>query len=574
LELLARLKERRLVQWTLTYLAGAWLLLEVFSMLRDGFGWPDFLFPIVVAAIVLGLPVTVVLAWYHGEQGRQRVSGAELMIIALLLFMSGLLVPRFASSVFPDRVAAAPSDTVLAAAPERDPGSAVRPSIAVLALANLSGREEDEHFVDGMHQEILTQLGKIRSLDVRSLTSVLQYRDGQQDVREIGQALNARFVVEGSVRRQVESVRMSFGLVDARTNERLWSGTYDEEMTVTNVFDVQRQVALDVAATLGADLLPGERALLDVDAPDDLNAYEDYLEGLFHLRAVKAGGALPSDYAASIESLTQAIQAEPEWAPPRAALGVVYHWRAFNEGDDDYRRSMDTLEEALALDPLHAPTWSALAYVRHNWQFDFEGAEDAYRRASELGERDSHGEALLLASWGRFDEAVAEFERAVTHDPLRATQLNRTWVLGCAGQFEESIEGFGVAEVMAGPSELPARSRFHLARAYVGAGRPEDAFTLVDWNGFEHGAMAYLFAGADSVERARFHLSESDRKGQQISGVHVVAALQLEERERALDYLENLSTTPLYVRCFEEIRNLAGDPRYERFLDRVGFPER
>lgn len=179
-----RFKERKLVQWALAYLAGAWLAIEVFSTLREGLGWPAGLFPAFLALVIVGFPVARVLAWYHGEKGRQRVSAPELLLIAGLLLVAALLAPRLLGPDDATVVEASTAGADAGSTPGASPGAAEDPladppgvpSVAVLPFENLSGEEEDRHFVDGLHDELLTQLGRIGSLQLKSRTSVLAYR--------------------------------------------------------------------------------------------------------------------------------------------------------------------------------------------------------------------------------------------------------------------------------------------------------------------------------------------------------------------------------------------------------------
>ena len=154
--LLQRLKERKLVQWTLGYLAGGWVLLEVFSNLQDGFGWSPRLYAILFSLFCVGFIVTLVLAWYHGEQGRQRVSGPELLIIAGLLLVSGLLGSRFFAS------GGEPVGEQAIAA--ENPDAPIQPSVAVLPFVNMSGDPDNEYFSDGITEELLNALAQLPGL--------------------------------------------------------------------------------------------------------------------------------------------------------------------------------------------------------------------------------------------------------------------------------------------------------------------------------------------------------------------------------------------------------------------------
>lgn len=597
---LARLRERKLVQWALAYLAGAWLALEVYATLQEGFGWPPRFFPVAVAVLVAGLGVTLVLAWYHGERGRQGVSGAELVIIAGLLLIAGLLVPRFLSRAGHGPVAGTQSAAAEAGVRETvdavpdgarsgttgDPRPAAqtpdRPPIAVLPFENVGGAPEDLSFVDGIHAEVLTQLYKIHSLDTKSQTSVLRYRDSPEHLPAIAGELGVRYIVEAGVQRAGGTIRIGVRLFDAPADRRLWTKTYDGRLTVSNVLDLQRQIAIDIATRLGAEVLPGERSQLSVEAPENLSAYESYLDGLYHLRTITLGEATGLDSLRragdrAIESLREAIAAEPRWAPPRAALGRVYHFLAGSRIEPDvyYPLSRASLDTALALDSLHAPAWASLGFVLHNWQRDFAGAEAAYRRAAELGWPRPWGYGYLLLSLGRFPEAVRALQRTAVFDPYsRSVRAQIGWAYACGGDYSRAIEQLeGVLAGGGGPSLYAV-----LGYAYLKAGNPARGLAQIEAMDGLDGAKALVYALADSTERAGSLLSEAELTplGNVLNGVTPAAAVALGDPDRALDYLEREAEAHpanlLYIQCLEELRSLEGNPRYERVLERVGFP--
>ena len=182
-EFLQRLKERKLVQWTVAYVAAAFALLQGIDIVAQRFGWPEQTMRFVIIALSVGLFVTLVLAWYHGERGAQRVTGTELLILALLLAIGGGFLWRFAGAVHrADREARTPSSRAVAATiPEK--------SIAVLPFENLSDDKENAYFVEGIQDEILTRLAKIARLKVISRTSTMRYESKPDNLREIAQQL-------------------------------------------------------------------------------------------------------------------------------------------------------------------------------------------------------------------------------------------------------------------------------------------------------------------------------------------------------------------------------------------------
>lgn len=573
MSLLRRLRERKLVQWALAYLTGAWVVIEVFDLFDGRFGWPSWSFTALLSLVVVGFPITLVLAWYHGERGRQRVSGPELVIIATLLTVTGVLIPR----VWPDRQAIGTEPRAGADGVPIDAAQG-RPTLAVLPFANLGGHPEDESFAEGIHAEVLTQLFKISSIDTKSQTSVFAYRDASRDLPTIGRELGVAYILEAGIQRVGETIRMRVDLFDAASDRRIWGDVYERRRTVESLLDLQRGIALEVATRVGAEVLPAERSELVVDAPENLAAYERYLDGLADLRAVQLradGWKVAADR--GIERLHEAITAEPDWVPPRAALGRLHHFVATGTSGEEarahFRSSRAALDAALERDSLYAPAWSSLGFVRHTWELDFSGAEAAYRKAQELGQRPVWSYAYLLLSWGRFDEAVPLFEEALSFDPLSTTiPLQLGWAQTCAGDYASAIERLEAA------LEVQDRGVTHafLAYAYIKSGHRDRSFAEAGRLGWAE-VDALVYALADSARRAEESLATAERdRGGFAFGFLPAAAIVLGQRDQALGYLErSVEEDPralLFVRCLEEVRSLEGDPRYERVLDRVGFP--
>src|SRR5262245_42262883 len=200
-----RIKHHKVVQWTLAYLAIAYTLLHGGEMVAGSLGWPHSLLRVFTLVLILGVPVVGTIAWYHGARGQQRVSGTEVMIIALLLAVGGAVVWRD-STDHEQAPGTAAVETVSTAAPPV--ASDARPSIAVLPFANRSNLQEDAFFVDGIHDDILTQLSKISGLRVISRTSVGRFRGSDQSAREIAQQLGVTSILEGGVQRAGDRVRI------------------------------------------------------------------------------------------------------------------------------------------------------------------------------------------------------------------------------------------------------------------------------------------------------------------------------------------------------------------------------
>jgi TolB-like protein len=577
-----RLAERKLGQWALAYSAGAWFTLQFVDVLGPRWGISDGLARTIDVMLVFGLVFTLVVAWYHGERGRQRMSGAELLILSGILFVAALLLRLLGGS---DPIVVDDGSSSVAA---EVASSTTRPTIAVLPFENQSEEADEEFFATGLHEDLLAQLTKIRSLDIKSRTSVLPYADSPKNMRTIGEELGAQYIVEGSVRREGSTIRMSVRLQEANDDSGLWGETFDRGLTVGNVLDLQRAIALQVAAQVGAEVLPRERAQLNVEAPENLAAYEAYLDGLSLQSIVELGGVSEAErieaHRRAVDRLEEAISLEPEWAPPWAVLGRAFHFMASGpdvggiglNSAEFYQRSRAAIDTALRFDNLHGPAWNSLAFVLQRWERDFRGAEAAYERAAELGGLWGWGDGMLYTSWGRFEEGVAAFERAIFLNPIAATpryRLGRTFA--CMGDHGRAIEQLKEAEARYGsPSGWLAYSYFKARRLEEGLSQ----LTRVRRAGTDDQMLPLLYALADSTSRAGTLLAQTVNAVPSADNVGLIAAafVALGQKERALTYLERIAESDprslIDMQCTQEVRSLDGDDRYEAVLDAFGFP--
>ena len=278
-EFLQRLKQRKIVQWTLAYVAAAFALLQGIDIVAQRFGWPEQTMRLIIIALSVGLFVTMVLAWYHGERGAQRVTGTELLILALLLAIGGGLLWRFV------RVSREPT-VISPATPAATSSAPAVPipakSIAVLPFENLSDDKGAAYFADGIQDEILTKLAGIRDLKVISRTSTAKYKSKPEDLKTVSQQLGVANVLEGTVQKAGEKVRINVQLIDARADSHLWAKTYDRSLE--DIFVVQSEVAQEVADSLKAKLSPAEANTVASAPTKDTQAYDLFLKGEFEQR--------------------------------------------------------------------------------------------------------------------------------------------------------------------------------------------------------------------------------------------------------------------------------------------------
>ena len=374
-----------------------------------------------------------------------------------------------AALAFSDRWSPAPApaaDTAARAPSTLDP---IR-SLAVLPLANLSGDPEQEYYADGMTETLIAELAKLPGVRVVSRTSVMQFKGTNASLPEIAKQLNVDGVIEGSVMRAENRVRITAQLVDARGDRHVWAEQYDRELA--RVFEIQGEVARTVAGQIALALTPEQRARLAPRKPVDPRAQEAYFRGL----VLRARGD------ASLRSFEQAIQLDPEFAPAWAALSRAHVFRCA-DGCIDPRgvgsRAREAALRAIALDATLADSHVAMGWVHSLFDWNWEAAERELRLAAELSSVDFEiGPSLagILLITGRREEALAEYDRWLANAP--DTLLTRTFqqdFLRSAGRIEEALEL--ATRALEGDPENPAMLYWR-AENLILLGRHADAIPI------------------------------------------------------------------------------------------------
>lgn len=412
-QLFQRLKERKLVQWAIAYLAAAFALLQGIDIVAQQFGWPETLRRGITLGLVVGFFVTLVLAWYHGERGAQRVTGMELFILATLVALGGLLLPRLAPNS-PVPAAASINATAPIAIPQK--------SIAVLPFENLSDDKGAAYFADGIQDEILTKLTSIADLKVISRTSTRRFKSAPENVREIGQQLGVAHLLEGSVQKSHDQIRVNVQLINAGTDSHVWAETYDRKLN--DIFGVEGEIATSIAGMLQVKLTGSAKRLLAARPTENMEAHQLYLQGVFyHARGSK------TDYDKAIGFYRHAIELDPRYALAWTQLSIS--WlnlsRKFLNGEparEAYNQALAAAESALALDPNLAAAHTARGLVLESADFDWKGAEAEFRRAIELAPHDNAPKttlADLVATLGHPEQAAGLVREELTSDPLCAS---------------------------------------------------------------------------------------------------------------------------------------------------------
>jgi TolB-like protein/Tfp pilus assembly protein PilF len=433
-----RLRRRKVVQWTLAYAAGAWGLLQGLQFVVDAFEWPNRVLKLGTVAALVGLPLVVAIAWFRGERGAQRVTRKELAVVTLLFLLGGGLFWHYQRSTPATESSGAAETPATPAAAE--PLADVGPSIAVLPFDNRSAKEEDAFFVDGIHDDILTQLSKIGALKVISRTSVEQFRDTKLPIKEIAQQLGVNSILEGGVQRGGDRVRINVQLIDAATDAHLWAETYDRKLTATEIFAIQSELAESIAGALKAKLTEGEKGRVDAVPTENLAAWEAYQLGRQRL------AKRTSDSLADAERyFREATELDPGFAHAYAGLGDALRLQ-IDYGGKPAEATLVAAEgaivRALELDPELAEAWASkggIAMSRVQWG----EARDLLRRAIELNPNYATAHQWLSLALRGSDQPneMRHAERAAELDPLSViVRKNLCDSLQTVSRFDEAAE--------------------------------------------------------------------------------------------------------------------------------------
>ena len=419
--LLQRLRERKLVQWALAYAAAAFALLQGLDIVAQQFAWPDGVRRGITIALAVGFFVTLVLAWYHGERGAQRVSGTELLILALVLAFGGVLLWRMAPGVnAPGKSAAASAADAAAPAPPRV--AADSKSIAVLPFENLSRDPDNAYFAEGIQDEILTRLAKIGALKVISRTSTQQYAAKPANLPEAARQLGVANILEGSVQKAGSDVHINVQLIRAATDEHLWAESYNRKLD--DVFGVEAEVAQAVADALNAKLLPEEGARTLRMPTRNSEAYDLYLRGLAHFN--RANDQYNYAYLEEPEAIAlfeKALDKDPGFALAAADLArshMYMYWFGVDRATERLAAAKAAADRAIGLQPDLGEAHYALALHAYWGHRDYQTglkelalARQTWPNSSEIEQID----AAIVRRQGHFDQAIKGFERAAEFDP-------------------------------------------------------------------------------------------------------------------------------------------------------------
>ncbi len=465
MEFLERLRQRKVVQWALAYVAASFALIQVVDIVAQRFGWPPEAVRFLIIGLAIGFFVTLVLAWYHGERGSQRITGTELSILALLLAIGGAVVWRLAPTTGEN-----PQPTPVASATQQQ-APTDRKSIAVLPFESLSKDEDNAYFASGMQDMILTKLAGIGDMKVISRTSTEKYKSHPDNLKVIARELGVATILEGSVQKSGAQVLINMQLIDADTDNHLWAEAYPR--TLDNIFGVEGEVAQKVAEALHAALTHDERAALALKPTQNAEALQAYLKALAMEKSTN------NSLIAVGDELQKAVSLDPNFTLAWTELvwqKVRAYWFGLDATDINLSAAKAALDRAVALAPAMPQVEMARAQYVYYAQRDFVGALALMQQVQRGLPNDARTwffTALVERRRGMWDESLAHFHQALTLDPhdefMRYEMLTTLLVIHRFAQASELANDDLDVAAIAGPWEIKLFAEWNLGGLDAGA---------------------------------------------------------------------------------------------------------
>lgn len=570
------LKRRNVFRVGVAYLALAWLLVQVASIVLPAFDVARWAMQGTIVVLAIGFPIALICAWIYEftPEGLRRTD--DLPPEAVVVVHSGRKLDFAIIGVL-----ALALITVVAGRYLIEPEPVARlDSIAVLPLVNLSGDSDQEYFADGMTEALISNLAKISALRVISRTSAMRYKNSTMSLPEIAAELGVAVIVEGSAVRSGDRIRITAQLIDAATDRHLWTETYDRDFS--DSLALQSALARRIAEQIAITVTPQEQQRLAAATGVDSVAYEAYLKGLQHFYRLT-----PADLDLAQQYFESALEADPDSA--RAHAGVALTWvgrmqMGFIPASVAGPQAKAFALRALTLDEDIAEVHFVLANVNTWFEWDFAAAETQFLRAIELRPGYPDAAALYshyLSAMGRTDEALEQIDRALDLDPFNPffRALNGV-VLHMAGRYDEATDEFQAAlavvpnlpfalQVMTGSLHFAGRYDEALAAqktlmTVLGDAQAAAALDSADGEGGYVKAMRRVaeISGERSLAVGAAGFFVASRYSYAGDSENVIAWVRhaIEQRDPNVPYLR-----------LPEFGAVRGDPRFAALVEEVGL---
>ncbi len=577
----SELKRRNVYKVAVAYAVVGWLIAQVATQIFPFLEIPNWVVRLVIVLITIGFPIALVIAWAFEatSQGIKRTAEADAMPAArgrkkhawiYVVILGGTIS---AALFFLGRFTASKRES---------PAPDLAKSIAVLPFDNLSRDPDNAYFAEGVQDEILTRLAKVADLKVISRTSTQHFKSAPGDLRQIAQQLGVANILEGSVQKSNDQVRVNVQLINALTDAHLWAEIYDRKLT--DIFAVESDIAKTIADTLQAKLSGNEKNALAHSTPEDPIAHELYIKGR-HFWGLRRGDNLPR----AIEFYNQAIARDPNYALAYAGLGETYILLPYYAGTDtrDSRaKARAATLKALEINPNLAEAHNALGKILFAEDIDLHRSLREQERAIELSPNFAGALHWMsngaLVALGHFEEAIAAGKRATELDPLSAVNMvDQGSNYMYARRFKEAEATFRRA-IELDPTfayahwcygiMLQASGDLERARTEYLTARGLESVTSQSLGML--GQLAAIMGRREEALQALKDLDELGKHRYVEAYFRGIIHLSLGQKSQALDaleqaYLEHDGDDMGYIMVDPLLYPLHGDPRFEALAQKV-----
>ena len=573
----AELKRRNVYKVAVAYIVAGWALAQGIAQVFPVFDIPNWAVRLIVLAIVIGFPIALAMAWVFEltPEGLKRTEAADAMpgtaqqkkhawiyvVVIAGLFSIGL----FFLGRYTARNSSSGSSSGLSAK-----------SIAVLPLLNESGDPKDEYFSDGLSEELIAALAQIRQLKVIGRSSSFRFKEGREESKTIGEKLGVNTLLEGTVRKQGERVRIVAELINAADGAELWSRTFDRELK--DIFAVQAEIAKAVAASLELTLLGTRDAAATNASTKSVEAHNAYLQGHFYFARRNV-----EDYRKAVGFFDEAIRIDPDYALAYAERSEAWTFIAdlsTEQRKETWAAARQDAEKAVAVDPNLAEAHAALGWVRFFSEWKFTEGLAELRRAKELAPANPTANDLLarVLVYGQIQEAEKLARQAIELDPLAyLARGNLARILLAEGKLDEAD-----AEARKAAQLQPTAAASHRWQVVVAVLRGDGEAALREaqlepdegYRRFELALAQYVCGDRKAADAALADLIANgrDQLAYQIAEVYAVRG----ETDKAFEWLQisfdNHDTGTLSFLIDPLLRDLRTDPRYKSLLTKLGLP--
>jgi adenylate cyclase len=590
-----QLKRRNVIRVGILYLVVCWLILDPVHVLFHMLEVPVWANRLVVTLMAIGFPAVLLFAWVYEitpeglkptaevdphksirHHTGQRLNRA--IVVVLVLAVAYLLTDKFWLSKHVTTVQ--PVTIVAPVAPAISPAANAisDKSIAVLPFLDMSEKKDQEYFSDGLSEELIDMLTNVPELRVPARTSSFYFKGKQVSIADIAKALGVAHVLEGSVRKSGDTLRITAQLIRSDNGYHVWSETYDRKLD--DIFKIQDEIASAVVTALRVHLLPMQLAAQDEMRTENLEAHNLYLQGRQSYNLGNAAG-----YRGAVTAFRAATTLDPRYALAYADLALAQFWLTDGEttsaitGVAGFDSALAAAEKAVALAPGLAAGYSARGFLRIS-RFDFAGAQADLDKAVALSPGDAsvlHRSAVLLAVLGDLPATISREEKALALDPLSAEICMRLGFFLVSNQQLAQARPLYEKALAIAPNSV--RARYHLAELNLLENQPERAladFRQMEDESFRLGGQAkaeYSLGHIDVSQRILEELIAKKAPPFAIAGVYAWRG----EKDKAFEWAERAYVERdmgiTWLKIDTDFRSLRGDARYRALVRKMKLPE-